>query len=60
MPIWLQIVMPIVLSVVAIWATSRFYHYKMEAELEKEFKSSFIERKWETYTDFAELVEKLI
>lgn len=60
MPVWGQIALPVVISILSAWATARFYHYKMEAELEKEFKSSFIERKWDTYTEFAQLVKLLI
>jgi hypothetical protein len=56
-------VIALAVGVAIAWATafftSRYYGNQAKADLEKEFKSRLNERKWETYTGFADTVRKL-
>ncbi len=52
------------ISIVGAFATSyfayRFYSPRLQADLQKEFKSRFNERKWDAYTKFANILYQLL
>lgn len=58
--LFVPIIVAIVSGVVTGWAGSWFYSYRTKAELKKEFLSSFIERKWDTYEDFSNVIKNMM
>ena len=54
----------LLISIAGAFATSyfayRFYSPKLKAELQKEYKSRFNERKWEAYTEFANIIYQVL
>ncbi len=51
-----SILLSVVTALATAFFTSRFYVYRVKADLQKEYESRFNERKWEVYTKFVEFL----
>jgi hypothetical protein len=50
----------ILVAIITAYASSTFYVRNVKADLRKEYESRFNERKWETYTEFAGMVSRVL
>ncbi len=64
MNIWIDIALPLTISVIGAFTTAyfsyRYYKPRLRADLQKEFESRFNERKWEAYQQFADILYEVL
>lgn len=56
----LELLAAALVALATAYFSSRFYAHRAKADLRKEFQSRFNERKWDTYTQFADIVRQVI
>lgn len=61
---WTEIIIPLIVSIIGAFTASyfsyRYYKPRLRADLQKEFESRFNERKWEAYTQFADILYEVL
>jgi hypothetical protein len=60
MDLLITIIVAALPGIITAYFGTRFYTRQAKADLQKEFENKLNERKWKTYTDFAEMVRYMI